>query len=865
MVEDRRKIMVHILFNALVKMSFQGIIIIAVILLVRFFLKKLKVEHKYLVGMWLIVFFYFIFPWKVSLPIGFWSFSNVGLESQILSSEQITSNERNDKTDIVQNNDLEIENLNELQGNDIKIESLNKLQENISKTEKFQENNTKIESLEELEQNNKKANRYLFLKNNILPYLWLLVFVCLLGHLLFSYYNMKKKLLLSIPYKENIWWAEEIDMPIVFGCVVPKIYLPLSIQEEDMRYIITHESMHIERRDYLIKMMAYIICLLHWFNPFVWMAYFLLADDIEKACDEAVIQSIGEENRKEYAYALLHFLSGNSVKRIFAAPICFNEGDVKSRIQNIMKYKVSIHKIGKIVILLGILLAVSFMTQTKSEEEHDSKESYLNNSELTNMQIGQNEIINIEETISNKKENIPSIYVSNLENIQVGNDFSLEDCYMKECDTEKNHFYIDENGVLWGTGENDYGQLGFGIYETEKKYEEPIKIAEQVISVDASESGYFCIYLTENGDLYGIGLNYKGILLGEETIWYSSEEGHLIHEDYQKVSSPILLMRNVAYAKAGDTSIAVLQKDKTAYWWGEYNPIRPQNMYSCEPVKVMENCRYITTGIYNGAAINENGELYTWGWNILGACGTEIAEDEFVRTPIKVLDDVKMVWVNEIGLNPVHMENFVDIERKLNYHYNIFALTNDNKMFASGMNVGDKERVTDIAILLELLEVYRYSDVFVPIQVMEYAEYVANYPQKTNQEVLNQLIFGMRMQEVEQHLLDAKLDYSFCAPTYEDSMYEICIENSRYFCSFDENGKLFGIYIQEGKSRDGRFTIGMTLTELEQMIQKENGVLEHKTEKIYSYQDLKNQIEYEFFIYENQVSHLYEKQLLNAE
>uniref|UniRef100_UPI004055C50A hypothetical protein n=1 Tax=Agathobacter sp. TaxID=2021311 RepID=UPI004055C50A len=43
---------------------------------------------------------------------------------------------------------------------------------------------------------------------------------------------------------------------------------------------------------------------------------------------------------------------------------------------------------------------------------------------------------------------------------------------------------------------------------------------------------------------------------------------------------------------------------------------------------VMENCRYITTDFYKGAAINKNGELYTWGWNILGACGTEITEDE---------------------------------------------------------------------------------------------------------------------------------------------------------------------------------------------------------------------------------------------
>ena len=45
-----------------------------------------------------------------------------------------------------------------------------------------------------------------------------------------------------------------------------------------------------------------------------------------------------------------------------------------------------------------------------------------------------------------------------------------------------------------------------------EEYMEPQKIAEHVVHVDASANGYFMMYLTENGELYGAGANLQGIL-----------------------------------------------------------------------------------------------------------------------------------------------------------------------------------------------------------------------------------------------------------------------------------------------------------------------------------------------------------------
>ena len=46
-----------------------------------------------------------------------------------------------------------------------------------------------------------------------------------------------------------------------------------------------------------------------------------------------------------------------------------------------------------------------------------------------------------------------------------------EDYYMKSCWTLCNLYTIDEDGVLWGSGENNYGQIGLG-YADEEFYEE---------------------------------------------------------------------------------------------------------------------------------------------------------------------------------------------------------------------------------------------------------------------------------------------------------------------------------------------------------------------------------------------------------
>ncbi len=869
--------------NALIKMSLRGILIVLIVLLVRILMKKLQIGHKYILGLWAMAFLYFIFPWKLSLPVGFWNNAGITEKMRVISELRPTENESYGETGGIGNivNPAGVVD-STMKGVPAAAPKDTAGTVTATPVESAGQNIAGADGIKE----NRPAK---FDAGRVIELIWLAGLSCFFGHMLSCYFALKRKLRLSVLFEDNIWWAENIDMPMVFGLIRPQIYLPVSMESEDLSYVIAHEKMHIKRKDGLFKMSAYIVCLIHWFNPFIWMTYFLFGSDMEKACDEEVIGTMSREKRKEYAYVLLHIAAGNGSgkKRIFVAPICFDEGNVKSRIKNIMKYKYTLPGIGIAAVIVIVALSLLFLTEEKDSNVEENVKTVELKEELTEEpaeepvekpaeepleeSTDENDEENADANVATGEETdiLPVFYVKDLNALQMGESFSLEDYYITSRYTGSNHYYIDENKVLWGTGMNDFGQLGTGTYGTGEYYEEPVKIAENVISVDASWNGYFCIYLTESGELYGVGLNYSEVLLGEG----SESQVHLGY-DFQRVTKPVLLMTDVAYARAGRECIVALQKNKTAYWWGQYAPTthtiadyadwedywkleedasNPVKMFAAEPVKIMEQCKYITTGTFTGAAISESGELYTWGFNVFGQCGTPVTEDDFVRTPVKIMDNVKMVWQGRIIFSdPISQSPEYGIW-ETNYEYNTFVLKEDNSLLAVGLDMGNKEKITRVNGDLVETQTNRYGDDFVPVQVIEYSV-------NNNLRILSRLEFDMSIEEVEEILSSAGM-HTF---RVDESVYNegytvgLSAEYSQYHCYFDNQNKLVRIAIQEGGSRDGRFTLGMSLSDLEKVVEEAGGSFTKEAGdtpyEIWFYQDKERQIRYEFFVYEGSVS-----------
>ena len=179
---------------------------------------------------------------------------------------------------------------------------------------------------------------------------WAIGIGCMLIYSLIFFIRLKKRLVGSIPLnqKERIYLSDYIDTPFVIGQFRPRIYLPSCLNEKEMEYILLHEKHHIKRKDHWFKFLGFIVLIIHWFNPLVWLAFTLASKDMEMSCDEAVMRMLGVEISADYSESLLSLATGR--RNFLATPLAFGEGDTKARIKNVLNWK----KPGKWIMIFAV-------------------------------------------------------------------------------------------------------------------------------------------------------------------------------------------------------------------------------------------------------------------------------------------------------------------------------------------------------------------------------------------------------------------------------------------------------------------------------------------------------------------------------
>ena len=864
--------MMQILF----RMSLQGSIIIGIILLLRMVFRGLRISYRYCVLLWGIVFFYLIFPWKIENAHGFWRAQPesmvvavsadgptvvTGLGTSIVPGQNTLPEQgpMTGQSTLPENNAVHGQTT---VGTDATIE---------------QSTNRRSESsalpVPDVQSTGTAAALFTstaFLRVTFaIRCLWLVGIPCFLAYFIFSYIRMKRRLAECLPGEEGVCYVDGIRTPMVFGILRPQIYLPVEMNPEFYDCVLQHERIHLRRLDYLWKILAYLISIVHWVNPVVWLAYYLLCCDMEKACDEAVTEHLEREDRQEYAEALLAMSTDTTARRVFAAPVCFDEGDIKGRIRHVLKCRKTAGKLAALAVELCAVVALILLTQRSAVTVQDS-EAAGDTADTTE---------NVTAESDAEEADLPAFYIRRAEDLQVSSPLRIEEQYITDRATAWNHYYIDADGVLWGSGYNQNGQLGNGSYETDLDLGkmDAVRIADHVVSVDANLNNNFCIYLTDDGKLYGMGLNMAGLLFGKDSVKQVYSD-----DDNDRVCTPVLLMENVRYARAGREAIVALQEDGSVYWWGqmrtttstygsdydaywtvEENPDNPVKMMYLEPHKVLENCVYVDISAWNGAAITENGDLYMWGLNIFGQCGVAKSENvhDFVWAPEKVLENVSMVWLEAIRQN----DDGIDTElENLNwavhsYTFDNFALLQDGTLLATGENLGKDSVTTVVDGDLHQAGSHRASFGFVPVRAVVYStEY--------NREILAEFTWGMSREDVRSLCTYAGLQFFLGG---EDD--GINIEDSRYRCYFDETGGLSALTIQTGSNRDERFTVDKTtLEEVQQIVTDAGGTLTLLTPagdnpwEIWQYADTAQGTLYWFTVFQGKVTVITEKQLTAA-
>ncbi len=227
---------------------------------------------------------------------------------------------------------------------------------------------------------------------------WIAGVALLLYFSIIAMFRLSRRTEVSKHVSDNIYQMYGIKTPFVFGIIKPKIYIPGNLSEKEKSYIIKHEETHIKRFDHIIKPFAYLTLCLHWFNPLVWAAFYLMSEDMELSCDESVIKKMGSGIKKDYSASLLSFSAGRTIG---PCPLAFGESNPKGRIKNILNYRKPAFWIVFLLLVAVLAMVIGLMTnphvKDKTVDEYareyldsevDTHEKYFNveDSKIVNLE-----------------------------------------------------------------------------------------------------------------------------------------------------------------------------------------------------------------------------------------------------------------------------------------------------------------------------------------------------------------------------------------------------------------------------------------------------------------------------------------------
>lgn len=201
---------------------------------------------------------------------------------------------------------------------------------------------------------------------------WVVGMAVLVLYCIISYIRLYRRVRASVQLRDNVYICDQIETPFILGIISPRIYIPSGLPQEQAEHVVAHEKAHLKRGDHWWKPLGFALLTVYWFNPVLWMAYRLLSRDIELACDEKVIKTMQNPEKKAYAEALA--FCGDHRKMIMACPLAFGEVGVKDRIKSVLHYKKPAFWLVILSVLACTALAVCFLTNpVPCEHVHHSE------------------------------------------------------------------------------------------------------------------------------------------------------------------------------------------------------------------------------------------------------------------------------------------------------------------------------------------------------------------------------------------------------------------------------------------------------------------------------------------------------------
>lgn len=380
-----KNIFVYLLHN-----SIAVCVVILTVFAVRLFLRRAPKKYSYI--LWSIVGIYLLCPIRLSSPISIYSLIN-NVSDTFLEHHSLPLNAKN-FADKIEKSFTDISGVKEIieNGNTTTVKNNTKEKEYTTNSEDTVNKNgfaDKNKTYNEKNQKTKDSNKSKFdnvsstnknqktkqnqnntagtenisqsLTVTTTAYIWFCGCIVLLVRNMFLIWRTKQTVLMAIRRKDNIYESECISTPFVIGIVRPKIYIPFNLSEQEREYILKHEQYHIRRKDQIIKICAYILCVIYWFQPLIWFAYFVMIRDMEMSCDEYVLKNSKSDIRAAYSTSLLKLATKTG--DFNAGLPAFGESDIRKRVKNIMKFNAKKKWVSVVAAIAVVIVGVSCLTK----------------------------------------------------------------------------------------------------------------------------------------------------------------------------------------------------------------------------------------------------------------------------------------------------------------------------------------------------------------------------------------------------------------------------------------------------------------------------------------------------------------------
>ena len=182
---------------------------------------------------------------------------------------------------------------------------------------------------------------------------------------------------LGIDREIPLYVTPAADCPMLAGFFRPALYLPdENLSRLDAAFIFRHELTHYKHGDLWLKLLLVLAKCVHWFNPLVHLMARFAHEDIELACDDAVVRGQSSAYRRAYGETILRSAISQSQRRK-ALVSCFGD-DKKTlmrRFEGLFDKSVKKRGVALIVMIavlvgsLGCVVAVGEKKPNQTTEE----------------------------------------------------------------------------------------------------------------------------------------------------------------------------------------------------------------------------------------------------------------------------------------------------------------------------------------------------------------------------------------------------------------------------------------------------------------------------------------------------------------